>query len=267
MPNVVFPTAVDVRGHRIDVYYGAADERIATATTQLSASVLLAPAAPWRGDLPRQTAIPGDRSPGQHAREVTGGTLREDNTVRARQGNSSGESNLQGQVLAGKKLAGETLARVSAKSDRAPRAFSHILVALDGSNFAEQVLASVEPLAKQFGSRVTLLRAVTRRSADGDRSAQEVSMGATDVHGDALRYLAAMQLVLESRGLKVETDLPEGAPSDAILQRGRELGVDLIALTTHGRTGMDRVLLGSVAEEVTRLAPCPVLLVRVLTPD
>jgi nucleotide-binding universal stress UspA family protein len=45
--------------------------------------------------------------------------------------------------------------------------------------------------------------------------------------------------------------------------RTRELGVDLIALTTHGRTGMDRVLLGSVAEAVVRDAPCPMLLVRV----
>jgi nucleotide-binding universal stress UspA family protein len=48
-----------------------------------------------------------------------------------------------------------------------------------------------------------------------------------------------------------------------ILRRARQLGIDLIALTTHGRTGVDRLLLGSVAEDVVRRAPCPVLLVRV----
>jgi beta-1,2-mannobiose phosphorylase / 1,2-beta-oligomannan phosphorylase len=58
VPNVVFPTAVDVRGQRIDVYYGAADERIAAATTRIEASVLLAPSAPPTAHSTRRVMVP-----------------------------------------------------------------------------------------------------------------------------------------------------------------------------------------------------------------
>ena len=55
----------------------------------------------------------------------------------------------------------------------------------------------------------------------------------------------------------------EGRPAAAILRAARENGCDLIVMGTHGRTGLDRLITGSVAEKVVRLAPCSVLTVRV----
>lgn len=172
------------------------------------------------------------------------------------------------------KLVGETLERASARPDRMRREYQRILLALDGSRFAERVLPCLEPLAQKFGSTVTLLRALTpvRAPVTPDASAGAVSEGwpaadedvvTDEMRRDAASYLTDVRRRLQARGLTVESESPEGPASDAILRRARQLGVDLIAITTHGRAGVDRMLLGSVAEDVLRRAPCPVLLVRV----
>ncbi|HXJ78263.1 MAG TPA: universal stress protein [Candidatus Methylomirabilis sp.] len=59
-----------------------------------------------------------------------------------------------------------------------------------------------------------------------------------------------------------EVEVATGPPADTIVRVARERGADLIVMGTHGRTGLQHVLLGSVAEKVVRLAPCPVLTVR-----
>jgi nucleotide-binding universal stress UspA family protein len=63
-------------------------------------------------------------------------------------------------------------------------------------------------------------------------------------------------------GITVEHRLEYGDPDTTILQTAREVGADLIVLGTHGRTGLRRLLMGSVAEHVVRKAPCPVLTIR-----
>jgi nucleotide-binding universal stress UspA family protein/CBS domain-containing protein len=172
-------------------------------------------------------------------------------------------------------LAGETLEQTASRPDRMRGRYERILVALDGSGLAERVFTSIEPLAQQFGSRVILLRVVTpahapimAEGAQGTTSADRPANGADPTAGDtahreATRYLTTLQQRLVAQGLTVESECPEGPASEMILRRARQLGADLIALTTHGRTGVDRLLLGSVAEDVVRRAPCPVHLVRV----
>ena len=59
-----------------------------------------------------------------------------------------------------------------------------------------------------------------------------------------------------------DVDLAVGRPADAIIRIAQERQIDLIVMATHGRTGLEHVLLGSVAEKVVRLAPCPVLTVK-----
>jgi nucleotide-binding universal stress UspA family protein len=71
---------------------------------------------------------------------------------------------------------------------------------------------------------------------------------------------------LRSSGLSVDTEQVDGAPAEVIVQRARDLGAGLIMMTTHGRSGLRRVLLGSVAEAVLHDAPCPVLLVKLTNP-
>jgi nucleotide-binding universal stress UspA family protein len=168
-------------------------------------------------------------------------------------------------------LAGQTLVRTSSRPDRA-HGFRRILVALDGSRFAERVLPSTESLAQRFGATVTLIQAIPPIAepalAEGSRDvlSEERPMPlpiVDEMRAHAESYLRSVREALEARGLKVDADCPEGEASEVILRRARQLGADLIAITTHGRTGVDRMMFGSVAEEVQRHAPCPVLLVRV----
>jgi nucleotide-binding universal stress UspA family protein len=64
-------------------------------------------------------------------------------------------------------------------------------------------------------------------------------------------------------GITTVIATPEGPAADAILEHARKEGTNLIAMTTHGRTGLGRMFLGSIADEVLRNSACPVLLVRV----
>ncbi len=147
--------------------------------------------------------------------------------------------------------------------------YEQIVVALDGSPESEQVLKWVEPLARQFGSQLTVLRATI--------SPEETAMAVAAVEGavsldpaalveeeqrEAGTYLERLAARLRARGLKVETDEPAGPPAEAIVACAKRLHADLIALSTHGRGGLGRWVFGSVADEVAREAPCPVLLVR-----
>jgi predicted GH43/DUF377 family glycosyl hydrolase/nucleotide-binding universal stress UspA family protein/CBS domain-containing protein len=389
VPNVVFPTAVDVRGQRIDVYYGAADERVAAATTTITSSVLLGPSAPPGEHVLHHVVVPrglsrqrqgegvedlgpGAGSPprGHHRKEGgTGMQVKEimteavevidpgmalaeaaermraldigmmpvqdgdevvgvitdrdmamraiargldPNTATVGEGmtpeivfcyedqsleeaaDEMADSHLRRLLVldranrlvgiislddvAGRvsdpELAVEALVRASSRSERMRPGYRRILVALDGSEFAESVLPAIESLGQKFGSTVTLLRAV---SPVQSRLVAEVHVGAVSTtspaagtvraiderRGEALTYLTDVEQRLRVRGLTVDCEAPVGPASEVILRRARQLGADLIAITTHGRTGVDRVLLGSVAEDVLRRAPCLVLLARV----
>jgi nucleotide-binding universal stress UspA family protein len=150
--------------------------------------------------------------------------------------------------------------------------YDRILVALDGSELAERVLPYVAALAERFGSAVLLVRATTPPGAIIAGSAA----GAAPVAGPvvdptpiveaerqaAVEYLGALARELRDRGLVVDYEVPEGAAGATVTRRAGQLGADLIAMTTHGRGGLGRLVFGSVADEVLRSAPCPVLLVR-----
>ncbi|MBI3967758.1 MAG: universal stress protein [Chloroflexi bacterium] len=152
--------------------------------------------------------------------------------------------------------------------------YTHLFVALDGSELAERVLPHVAALAQQFGSTVTLVRASRPPSTIVTAAAGDPLLGVVDPtpivqdeRHEALEYLVARAKQLGSRGLQIGYEQPEGPAGEVIVQRARELGADLIAMTTHGRGGLGRVIFGSVADEVLRHAPCPILLVRVSDRD
>ncbi len=76
-------------------------------------------------------------------------------------------------------------------------------------------------------------------------------------------YLATISERLKGQGLNVTTEHAEGRAADVIVDYGAKMGAGLVAMTTHGRSGLARALVGSVADEVVRRSSCPVLLVRV----
>jgi nucleotide-binding universal stress UspA family protein len=153
--------------------------------------------------------------------------------------------------------------------------YDPLLVALDGSDAAEQVLSHAEALAGAFGSRITLLRAISSaamlltQSTGGGPGLGEVApaMDPTPIleaeQAAAAEYLRHVAERLQSQGLSVNTETPQGEAESVIVERARELGAALIVMTTHGRGGLGRVVFGSVADSVLRHAPCPVLLVRI----
>jgi nucleotide-binding universal stress UspA family protein len=145
--------------------------------------------------------------------------------------------------------------------------YQRVLVPLDGSQLAESILPLAEKVAGPQAELV-LLRVVEPLSAG------EVMASAGVVTPDALlareldakHYLAGVESRLKSKGLRVQRRLQVGRAADEILATARAAGADLIAMTTHGRSGVTRLLFGSVAEAVLRASPIPVLMMR-MTPE
>ena len=85
---------------------------------------------------------------------------------------------------------------------------------------------------------------------------------ASELVGEAARYLEAVSVGLRNRGLNVRRQVLRGAPTPALLDLARETPRSLIAMTTHGRSGLTRWMMGSVAEALVRGSGDPVLVVR-----
>jgi nucleotide-binding universal stress UspA family protein len=157
----------------------------------------------------------------------------------------------------------------------AAEAVRHILVPLDGSPLAEQILEPAAALAELTGAAVTLLRVVGPVPPPGaevpdgliEEAVQQLLEKTAElqerVNAGASQGLETAAARLRERGLVVQTRVAVAdAPAPAILDAAREVGADLIALATHGRRGLKRLLLGSVADKVVRGGTLPVLLLR-----
>jgi nucleotide-binding universal stress UspA family protein len=152
--------------------------------------------------------------------------------------------------------------------------YRRVVVTLDGSERAERVLPYVESLAERFGAALTLLRVAVSAEGVATRTFGRVAASiasplvdpgaaAAAEQRSAAAYLASVADRLRARGIPADHDQRQGPVAEAIVAYALEIEADLIALTTHGRSGLGRAVLGSVAEAVVRRAPCPVLLVRV----
>jgi nucleotide-binding universal stress UspA family protein len=126
-----------------------------------------------------------------------------------------------------------------------------VLVPLDGSELAEAVLPLLGAGGHPWGSEVLLVRSITSESPAGPSAERE-----------AVAYLAAQARVLEREGFRVRREVWHGDPSQTIVNAADRHLIDLIAMTTHGWRGLDRLRFGSVAESVVRKARVPALLVR-----
>lgn len=136
--------------------------------------------------------------------------------------------------------------------------FTRILVPLDGSMLAEQALPLATAMAQRFQATLHLLRAVVVPVG------LEVDFRALvdALRDEAQRYLADVAGRLRSSGYAVETAVVEAEPAEAILEYTQQHEIALITMATHGRTGLGRWVLGSVADKVVRASHRPVLLVR-----
>ncbi|MEZ4502797.1 MAG: universal stress protein [Dehalococcoidia bacterium] len=151
-----------------------------------------------------------------------------------------------------------------------------ILFTTDGSDLAEAAIPNALHLATSTGAVVVAVQVIdtvgqimAQTTPSGwvggagryaVESAEEVvaaERSEADAHLEATR-----QRLLDGGAVEVRTQILEGHPGSAIVDAARDLGADVIVMATHGRAGLGRALLGSVADHVVRHASCPVLLVR-----
>ncbi|MBI3723660.1 universal stress protein [bacterium] len=129
--------------------------------------------------------------------------------------------------------------------------FERVLVALDGSPRSERILAALEPFAQQPSSEVLLARVVGPKPGDAEEQVQ------------ALSYVRSLEARLDAKGLRASGHVLVGRdPAVELASFAAKSGASLVAIATHGRAGLRRVVLGSVAERVVRVADRPVLIVN-----
>ncbi len=139
-----------------------------------------------------------------------------------------------------------------------------ILVPTDLGAGADEALEYACDLARPFGARIHLVSAIAIPALGVPELG--VAMTGTVVDGmlaDNLRGLEALIDRNKHRGTFGNPILKSGDPVDIINETAKELGADLIVMTTHGRTGVARWLLGSVTEQIVRTSPVPVLTLHV----
>ena len=142
--------------------------------------------------------------------------------------------------------------------------FYRILVPLDGSLEAEAALEPAAALARAFGGNLRLVRVCPPPvSSDYIVDIHMHEAVARREHARLNEYLERVRKRYSDHGLTVVTRLLEaGDPAQQILAEVKADPVDVIVLTSHCRAGVARMLLGSVAEHISRQAPCPVLIFR-----
>lgn len=145
--------------------------------------------------------------------------------------------------------------------------FQKVLVPLDGSKMAEKVLHTVRQIAQPSKTEIVLMRNVDQSAYALISDSPVVANRLFDsVQTETRKYLAQQKAVLERDGYGVHLEISRGDTAAAIIQVADDLNADLVAMTTHGRTGIGRMTLGSVADRVVRSAHLPILLVRAASP-
>ena len=134
----------------------------------------------------------------------------------------------------------------------------HILIATDFSPDSERALTAALGLAQTFAARLTLVYAVDVREEFSEVNATAYLRAMESV---VHRELEARRSRAQEAGIAAEALVVHGAPAQRIVQTADSQQADLIVMGTRGRTGVQRMLIGSVAERVLRAATCPVLVV------
>ena len=149
--------------------------------------------------------------------------------------------------------------------------YERILVPLDGSKVGEAALPSVENLALRLSPgtevEVTLLQVISDMTYDflTEDDAAQLPYNENDlkqIEGMAQKYLEKIAETLKSKGIKVQTRVVEGHAAEEIIKASQDINADLIAMSTHGRSGLGRWAMGSITDRILHESKIPVLTVR-----
>lgn len=147
---------------------------------------------------------------------------------------------------------------------------SSILVSLDGSVASEAALPYAERLARVFDAELHLVRvaettqlyAMLTPEAQTPAAAQTLNELVARLVSESTTYLNRVAEDLRAKGLRVTVQTLEGFPAEQLLAYEREVGTDLTVMATHGRTGLSRLVFGSVAERILKQGNTPVMMIR-----
>ncbi len=141
--------------------------------------------------------------------------------------------------------------------------YKKILVPLDGTPLSEAVLPHAEALAKSEGAEIVILRIPSLPAADlfarNPGMAQKI---VEDVEIETDHYLQDETEQITKEGIKVSSMMREGPIPDVILKVAEEIHADVIAMSTHERSSLQKMLVGSVADKVVKFAHIPVMLIH-----
>jgi nucleotide-binding universal stress UspA family protein len=140
--------------------------------------------------------------------------------------------------------------------------YRRALVPLDGSPLAEAIIPFLVKIAGPLDMSIVLLRVLEIIPPVVEGARQELIDASEVRRRDAQAYLAGVAATLGARGIDVSCHVRSGRPDLQIVEAAREVSADLIAMSTHGRSGLGRLLFGSVAEQVLRHAEVPVFMMR-----
>ncbi len=139
----------------------------------------------------------------------------------------------------------------------------HILVPLDGSEFAEQALPAAEALCTAYEGRLTLLTVKQKESFLKSIHFSLTFKGRRlSINGERETYLQKIEKSLEAKGIEVDHTIRTGEVAESINGLVKEIGVDMVVISSHGRSGVSRLLLGSVANQVLQQATCPIMVIH-----
>jgi nucleotide-binding universal stress UspA family protein len=145
---------------------------------------------------------------------------------------------------------------------KSPFTLKRILVPIDFSDCSKKALQYALPLAKEHQAEITLLYVVPPAYGSGEYTGIDYAQLEASLKVGGQKELAKLARNEVRRDIFVDTLVRVGSPTREIIETARNLPADLIVISTHGRTGLKHVLLGSVAEHVVQRAPCPVFVVR-----
>lgn len=141
-----------------------------------------------------------------------------------------------------------------------------ILVPVDGSEGSQSALAHAMDIQEGHGGEILIVMALEpihmRVGAQVAARGTNVRMIADEQRLIAEKHLAQLESDLQARGVRARAVVASGAADEVILKTATDYSCDLIVMSTHARSGLMHLLLGSITEKVVRAATCPVLTVR-----
>ena len=186
-----------------------------------------------------------------------------DMIIMGRRGRTGLRRLLMGSVTA--KVIGHAACNVLVVPRLAEIKYQKILVATDGSKYSLAAACEAMGIAKRCGAELFIISVVPTETAspfDIVHSEMQHEMIAQKEFRDGEKNVNDLLVIAKQEGVNVKGHIIHGRPYDVIVENAREEGVDLIVMGSHGRTGMERLLMGSVTERVVGNADCAVLVVK-----